>query len=59
MANTEIKTFKVSSTIEETTREINKWAKDNGMLIHQIMPIAEGSNQHIMVVYSKEYLFNF
>lgn len=59
MANTEIKTFKVKSTIEETTREINKWAKDSGMLIHQVMPIAEGNNQHIMVVYSKEYLFNF
>lgn len=59
MAKNEIKTFKVNSTIKETTEEINKWAKEEGMLIYQVMPIVTTNEQHIMVVYSKEQIFNF
>lgn len=59
MAKTEIKTFEVISTIEETTNKINKWAKDEGMIIYQVMPIVTTNEQHVMVVFSKEQIYNF
>lgn len=59
MAKTKVKTFEVKFSIVETTHEINKWAKDNKLIIHQVMPIAEKNKQHIMVVYSKKQICNF
>lgn len=58
MTKTQIKTFNIT-TIEETTKEINTWAKECKLIIHQIVPVTEGGRQHIMVVYSKRQMCSF